>query len=58
MGRSGAMNVSEDTKTLVIIPAYNEEESLARVVAGGAVRLGLEEVLLPELKHLLWDLGR
>ena len=24
----------------------------------GAVRLGLEEVLLPELKHLIWDLGR
>ena len=23
-----------------------------------AVRLGLSEVLLPELKHLIWDLGR
>lgn len=28
------MNPSVDTKLLVIIPAYNEEESLARVVAG------------------------
>lgn len=24
----------------------------------GAVRLGLSRVLLPELKHLVWDLGR
>ena len=28
------MNIQAETKILVIIPAYNEEESLARVVAG------------------------
>ncbi len=46
------MNVSEDTKTLVIIPAYNEEESLARVVAGVRAAVpGADVVVINDGSH-------
>ena len=41
------LGVTQDKTALASLPGSE-----------GAVRLGLEEVLLPELKHLIWDLGR